>query len=56
MVVNALLSNSNISNRKRVILNESRKAWEIGKNLGFSVWGDEREVVEEIMRLKGRQG
>ncbi|MBA0870965.1 hypothetical protein Goshw_019470 [Gossypium schwendimanii] len=54
-VVNASLSDLDISNRKRVILREARKAWEIGKKLEFSVRGDDREVVEDIMRLEERQ-
>ncbi|KAK5819726.1 hypothetical protein PVK06_024749 [Gossypium arboreum] len=37
---------------KRLILKEARNAWEAGKKLGFSVKGDEREVVDEIMRLE----
>ncbi|MBA0749841.1 hypothetical protein Gogos_003720 [Gossypium gossypioides] len=47
--------NLDINNRKRVILREARKAWEIGKKLEFSVRGDDREVVEDIMRLEERQ-
>ncbi|PPS05753.1 hypothetical protein GOBAR_AA14891 [Gossypium barbadense] len=33
--------NSDISNRRKVILNEAKKTWEVGKRLGFSVQGDE---------------
>ncbi|MFQ6640204.1 hypothetical protein Gotur_015458, partial [Gossypium turneri] len=44
-VVNALLSDSDISNRKKLILGEAKKAWEVGKRLGFSIRGDDREVV-----------
>ncbi|MFQ6654374.1 hypothetical protein Gotur_025388 [Gossypium turneri] len=38
--VNASLSDSDISNRKKVILMEARNMWEVGKKRGFSVWGD----------------
>lgn len=55
-VVNASLSDLDISNRKRVILKEAKKAWEIGKKLGFSIRGDEQEVVEDLMRLEERRG
>ncbi|MBA0693215.1 hypothetical protein Goari_010714 [Gossypium aridum] len=50
-VANTSLSDSNISNRKRLILREARNAWEVGKKLGFSIKGDEREVFDEIMRI-----
>ncbi|MBA0659887.1 hypothetical protein Goklo_011978, partial [Gossypium klotzschianum] len=52
-VVNASLSDSDISNRKKLILGEAKKAWEVGKRLGFSIRGDDREVVDEIMMLEG---
>ncbi|MBA0867025.1 hypothetical protein Goshw_026562, partial [Gossypium schwendimanii] len=52
-VVNASLSDSDISNRKKLILGEAKKAWEVGKRLGFSIRGDVREVVDEIMMLEG---
>ncbi|MBA0866546.1 hypothetical protein Goshw_022132, partial [Gossypium schwendimanii] len=51
--VNASLSNLDISNRKRLILKDARNAWEVRKKLGFSVRGDEQEVIDEIMRLEG---
>ncbi|PPR93642.1 hypothetical protein GOBAR_AA27030 [Gossypium barbadense] len=53
-VMNALLSYSDIINRKRVILKEAMKAWEVGKKLSISMKGDEREVVEDLMRLEGK--
>ncbi|KAH1091357.1 hypothetical protein J1N35_018614 [Gossypium stocksii] len=52
-VVNTSLFNSDIRNIKRFIIREAIIAWEVGKMLAFSVKGDEREVVDEIMRLKG---
>lgn len=52
--VNLSLSDSDISNRKRVILREAKATWEVGKMLGFSVRGDEEEVIEEIIRLEGQ--
>ncbi|MBA0567430.1 hypothetical protein Golob_012167 [Gossypium lobatum] len=51
--VNASLSNLDISNRKRLILRDARNAWEVRKKLGFSVRGNEKEVVDIIMRLEG---
>ncbi|KAH1064455.1 hypothetical protein J1N35_029442 [Gossypium stocksii] len=54
VVVNASISDSDIINRKRVILKEARNAWEVGKKLGLNVRGDEREVVDEIMKLEQR--
>ncbi|PPR85884.1 hypothetical protein GOBAR_AA34806 [Gossypium barbadense] len=52
-VVNASLFYSNISNRKNLILREAKKAWEVKKRLGFSIRGDGRELVDEVMRLEG---
>ncbi|KAG8473214.1 hypothetical protein CXB51_035176 [Gossypium anomalum] len=51
-IVNLSLSDSDINNRRRVILREAKKTWEVGKKLGLSVRGDEEEVVEEIRRLE----
>ncbi|MBA0693253.1 hypothetical protein Goari_010747 [Gossypium aridum] len=51
--VNASLWNLDIGNRKRLILRDARNAWEVRKKLGFSVRGNEQEVVDEIMRLEG---
>ncbi|KAK5813390.1 hypothetical protein PVK06_028840 [Gossypium arboreum] len=51
-VVNLSLSNSDISNRRKVILREAKQTWELGKKLGLSVRGDERDVIEDIMRLE----
>ncbi|MBA0790915.1 hypothetical protein Gohar_015529 [Gossypium harknessii] len=50
-VVNASLADSHINNRRKLILDEAKNAWEVRKMLGFSVRGDEREVVDEIIRL-----
>lgn len=52
-VVNASLSDSDISNRRKVILGEAKKAWDAGKRLGFSIRENEREVIDELMRLEG---
>ncbi|KAK8358523.1 hypothetical protein V6Z12_A04G026400 [Gossypium hirsutum] len=51
-VVNLSLSDSDISNRRKVILREAKQTWELGKKLGLSVRGDERDVIEYIMRLE----
>ncbi|KAH1083863.1 hypothetical protein J1N35_023624 [Gossypium stocksii] len=51
-IVNLSLSDSDISNRMRVILREANNTWAIGKKLGFSVHGDEEDVIEEIMRAE----
>ncbi|KAH1045904.1 hypothetical protein J1N35_036688 [Gossypium stocksii] len=51
-IVNLSLSDLDISNRMRVILREEKNAWAIGKKLGFSVHGDEEDVIKEIMRAK----
>ncbi|KAH1097982.1 hypothetical protein J1N35_014903 [Gossypium stocksii] len=50
-IANLSLSDSDISNRRNVILKEVKKAWEVGEKLGFSVQGDEGLVIEELMRL-----
>ncbi|KAG8497351.1 hypothetical protein CXB51_008604 [Gossypium anomalum] len=43
-----------ISNRRRVILREAKKTWEVGKMLRLSVRGDEEEIIDEISRLEGQ--
>ncbi|TYH93990.1 hypothetical protein ES332_A12G011100v1 [Gossypium tomentosum] len=53
-MVNLSLSDSDISNRRRVILREAKKTWEVGKMLGLSVRGDEEEVIDEIRKLEGQ--
>ncbi|KAK5792340.1 hypothetical protein PVK06_033454 [Gossypium arboreum] len=54
-IANLSLSDSDISNRRKVILREVKKTWEVGKMLGFSVQGDEKIVIEEIMRVEENQ-
>ncbi|KAH1055292.1 hypothetical protein J1N35_033357 [Gossypium stocksii] len=54
-IVNLSLSDSDISNRRKVILKEAKKAWEVGKKFGFSVQGDDGLVIEELMRLEGQK-
>ncbi|KAH1090640.1 hypothetical protein J1N35_017897 [Gossypium stocksii] len=51
-VVNISLSDSDINNRRKVILREAKQTWELGKKLGLRVRGDKRDVIEEIMRLE----
>ncbi|TYI21370.1 hypothetical protein ES332_A06G033700v1 [Gossypium tomentosum] len=51
-IVNLSLSDSDISNRMRVILREANNTWAIGKKLRFSVHGNEEDVIEEIMRVE----
>lgn len=54
-IANLSLPDSDISNRRKVILKEAKKTWEVGKRLGFSVQGDEEMVIEELMRVEGKQ-
>lgn len=54
LTVNLSLSDSDISNRKRVILREAKRTWEVGKMLRLSVRGDEKEIIDEISRLEGQ--
>ncbi|KAG8486019.1 hypothetical protein CXB51_019397 [Gossypium anomalum] len=51
-IVNLSLSDSDISIRMRVIIREANNTWELRKKLGFSVHGDEKDVIEEIMRAE----
>ncbi|KAB2068919.1 hypothetical protein ES319_A08G063200v1 [Gossypium barbadense] len=51
-IVNFSLSDSDISNRRKVILREAKQTWEVGKKLGLRAGGDEREVLEDIMSLE----
>lgn len=53
-ITNLSLSDSDINNRRKVILREAKKTWEVGKKLGFSVLVDNEIVIEEIMRIKGQ--
>ncbi|KAH1091961.1 hypothetical protein J1N35_019218 [Gossypium stocksii] len=52
-IINLSLSDSDISNRRRVILREAKKTWEVGKRLGFRMQGDEKVIIKEIIRLEG---
>ncbi|TYH95086.1 hypothetical protein ES332_A12G083300v1 [Gossypium tomentosum] len=52
--VNLSLSDSDINNRRRVILREAKRTWKVGKKVGLSVRGNEEEVIEEIGRLEGQ--
>lgn len=52
--VNLSLLDSNISNRRRVILREAKRAWEVGKKLGFSIRRDKEAVIGKICRLEGQ--
>ncbi|KAK5840754.1 hypothetical protein PVK06_009657 [Gossypium arboreum] len=52
LTVNLSLSDSDISNCRRVILREAKKTWEVEKMLGLSVRGDEEEIIDEITRLE----
>ncbi|KAG8497544.1 hypothetical protein CXB51_008889 [Gossypium anomalum] len=54
--VNLSLSDSDINNRRRVIFREAKRTWEVEKEVGLSVRGDEEEVIEEIGRLKANRG
>ncbi|KAH1114713.1 hypothetical protein J1N35_008091 [Gossypium stocksii] len=51
-IVNLSLSDSDFSNRRKVILREAKQTWEVGKKLGLIAWGDEREVLEDLMSLE----
>lgn len=51
-IVNFSLSDSDITNRMRVILREANNTWALGKKLGFGVHGNEEEVIEELMRAE----
>ncbi|KAK5793721.1 hypothetical protein PVK06_034875 [Gossypium arboreum] len=53
-MTNLLLSDSDINNRRRVILREAKRTWEVGKKLGLSVRGDKEEVINEIRILEGQ--
>ncbi|KAK5818694.1 hypothetical protein PVK06_023638 [Gossypium arboreum] len=54
-IVNLSLLNLDISNRRKVIFKEVKKTWKVGKRLGFCVEGDEEIIIEEIMRVEGKQ-
>lgn len=51
-MLNLSLSDSNISNRGKLILKEAKNAWEVGKKITFSIQGEERIVIEDFMRLE----
>ncbi|PPR98008.1 hypothetical protein GOBAR_AA22653 [Gossypium barbadense] len=50
-IVNISLSDSDISNRRKVILKKAKQTWELGKKLGLRIIGDKRDVIEDILRL-----
>lgn len=51
-IVNLSLSDSNISNKGRVILREAKNTWAIGKKLGLRVRDNEEDVIEDIVRAE----
>lgn len=53
-VVNLSLSDSDISNRAKVVIKEAKNAWEVVKKIGFVIHGNEMKVVEDIMQLEER--
>ncbi|KAH1063662.1 hypothetical protein J1N35_028649 [Gossypium stocksii] len=53
-IVNLSLSDSDVNNRRKVILREAKQTWEVGKKLGLRVRGDERDIIEDIMRLENQ--
>ncbi|KAH1055308.1 hypothetical protein J1N35_033373 [Gossypium stocksii] len=55
-ITNLSLSDSDISNRRKVTLKEAKKAWEVGKKLGFSVQGDEGRVSSMVLVPKSENG
>ncbi|TYI19650.1 hypothetical protein ES332_A07G179200v1, partial [Gossypium tomentosum] len=55
-VANLSISDFDVSNRRRVLLREAKKTWEVGKRLCFSVYGNEEQITGEIMKINGKQG
>ncbi|XVF22173.1 hypothetical protein REPUB_Repub12eG0150900 [Reevesia pubescens] len=53
-IVNASLSDSDFTKRMKVLREESRKTWDIGKKLGLSATCDDDLVIEELMRISNR--
>lgn len=51
-IVNISLLDFDISNKERVILREAKNAWELGKKLGLSIRGDEKDVIDEILSVE----
>ncbi|KAH1130482.1 hypothetical protein J1N35_001860 [Gossypium stocksii] len=51
-IVNLSLSDSDLSNRMKVILRETKNTWAIGKKLGLIARSDEADVIEDIMRAE----
>ncbi|KAH1063211.1 hypothetical protein J1N35_028198 [Gossypium stocksii] len=46
------LSDSDLSNRMKVLRREAINTWAIGKKLGLSVQGDEEDVIKDIIRAE----
>ncbi|XVE95099.1 hypothetical protein REPUB_Repub02eG0067400 [Reevesia pubescens] len=54
-IVNASLSDSDFKNRKQVLYDEAKEAWELGKKLGFSATCDDSLVIEELMKIGNKE-
>lgn len=51
-IMNLSLPDSDISNKRKVVLWEAKKTSEVGKKLGLSVRGDKRDVIDDIIKLE----
>ena len=52
IIANDSLTDGDFQNRQRILRQEAVETWEVGKLLGFSVNGDEEEVIDRLMQLE----
>ncbi|XP_039036026.1 uncharacterized protein LOC120172691 [Hibiscus syriacus] len=46
------LSDSGISNRRKVLIREAERTLNLGKSLGITIIGDEKEFIDELVRIE----
>ena len=54
IIVNDSLTDGDFQNRQRILRQDASETWAVGKLLGFSVNGDEDEVIDRLMHLKDK--
>ena len=52
IIANDSLTDGDFQNKQRILRQDATKTWAVGKLLGFSINGDEEEVIDRLMHLK----
>ena len=52
IIANDSLTDGDFQNRQRILQQDATETWAVGKLLGFSINGDEDEVIDRLMHLE----